>query len=180
MGMGIVETLKREFDFEEEWVSYELHPETPKEGVAISEKFPELNLGKFRAGLNSKSEQYGIRFGDFSLISNSSISLQVGELAKDLRKYSMYHKNIFEAYFVDALDIGRIEVVVEVAKKSQIPESFVHEALNSGKYLARLEQARQEGAELGINAVPTFIINGVRKLVGAQPLVRFKKILSER
>ncbi len=178
--MGIVETLKKEFDFEEEWMSYELHPDTPKEGVPILEKFPELNLKQFRNGLNSKSEQYGLRFGDFTLISNSSMALQVGELAKELGRYQEFHENIFEAYFGQALDIGKREVVMEVARKSGIDEAAVNEAIDSGRFIHRLEQARSEGAELGINSVPTFIINGERKLVGALPLARFRKALLEK
>lgn len=178
--MGIVETLKKEFDFEEEWVSYELHPETPREGVAITDKFPDLNLKQFRAGLNSKSAQYGVSFGEFDRISNSFLSLQVGELAKELGLYKAYHENIFRAYFGDGLDIGDLNVVIDVARKSGIDEHPVTDALNSGRFVEKLEQARREGSELGITSVPTFIIDEKTKLIGAQPLARFKKALSQK
>ena len=178
--MGIVEKLKKEFDFEEEWISYELHPDTPEAGVAITERFPDLNLAKFRAGLNSKSEQYGLRFGNFSHISNSRIALQVGELARELGVYNTYHDKIFEAYFVDALDIGSKDVVLSVAGKSGIERHLVNGALESGRFLEKLEQARKEGSELGVTAVPTFIIDGKIKLVGALSYGRFRKALLEQ
>lgn len=176
--MGIVEKLKKEFDFEEEWVNYELHPETPKEGVAISEKFPDLDLEKFRAGLNSRGEEYGVRFGDFSRISNSSFALQVAELARDLGCYGQYHEKMFEAYFCDGLDIGNQEVVIKVAGKCGIDESTSLYTINSGRFSEKLEQARLEASELGINAIPTFIIDGKTKMVGALPYGRFVKALT--
>ena len=176
--MGIVEKLKTEFDLEEEWVPYELHSDTPAEGVEIVEKFPDLSLEKLRAGLNSKGEQYGVSFGNFSRISNSSMALQIGELAKEKGCYGQFHEKIFEAYFRDALDIGNLDVVLDVATSSGLEREVTLEALNSGRFLDRLEQARVEVSELGITAAPTFIINGQTKMVGALPYVRFVKALT--
>ena len=173
--MGIVEKLKTEFDFEEEWVNYELHPETPKSGVMIAEKFPDLDLEKFRSGLNSRGEQYSLRFGDFNVISNSSMALQIGELAREQGCYSRYHEKMFQSYFQDCKDIGDMQVVIEVAKKCGIDEGLTRETLESGRFAPTIERARMEATELGIKAVPTFIINDETRLVGALPLGRLKK-----
>ena len=176
--MGIVEKLKTEFDFEEEWVNYELHPETPMSGVAIAEKFPDLDVEKFRLGLNSRAEQYGLRFGDFNIISNSSMALQIGELARENGCYSLYHEKMFQAYFRDCMDIGNIQVVIDVAKKCGIDEGLTRETLDSGRFAPIIERARIQATDLGIKAVPTFIINEETRLVGALPLGQFKKALS--
>lgn len=176
--MGIVESLKKEFDFEEEWVSYELHPETPDQGVLMSEKFPDLDLDKFQAGLNARSEQYGINFGKFSLISNSSKALQISELAREAGIYDAFHKKMFRAYFCEGRDIGNIDVIIEAGRNVGLDERSINEAIDSGRFLIRLEQARLEALELKINAVPTFIIDGEKKIVGALPLDRFRRALS--
>ena len=44
IGAGMIEELKKEFDIREEWVSYELHPETPQESVLLAERFPDYDL----------------------------------------------------------------------------------------------------------------------------------------
>lgn len=178
--MGIVESLKKEFIFEEEWVSYELHPETPRQGVTISEKFPDLDPEKFQAGLNARSVKYGIHFGKFSLISNSSMALQISELARETGVYEAFHKEMFRMYFCEGRDIGNINVIVEAGRNTGLDERPIYEAIDSGRFLGRLEQARFEALELKINAVPTFIIDGQRKIVGALPIDRFRAALSQK
>ncbi len=178
--MGIVESLKKEFDFEEEWVGYELHPETPQQGVAITEKFPDLDLEKFQAGLNARSGQYGINFGKFSLISNSSMALQISELAREKGIYETFHKEMFRMYFCEGRDIGNIDVIIEGGRNIGLDERPINEAIDSGRFLVRLEQARIEALELKINAVPTFIIDGEKKIVGALPIDRFRRALSQK
>lgn len=51
-------------------------------------------------------------------------------------------------------------------------------ALDSGKYQTIVERDKAEGARLGVNATPTFFING-RKLVGAQPISVFQSLIEK-
>jgi predicted DsbA family dithiol-disulfide isomerase len=50
-------------------------------------------------------------------------------------------------------------------------------ALEGGLYSPRIQEATQEAARYGINAVPTFIINDTDKIVGALPLETFRERL---
>jgi len=50
--------------------------------------------------------------------------------------------------------------------------------LTSAAPKARIQADRAEAAELGVTGTPTFFING-RRLVGAQPLAEFQKIVDE-
>lgn len=40
VGKGIIDELKKEFEIEDEWMPFELHPEIPQEGKKVSELFP--------------------------------------------------------------------------------------------------------------------------------------------
>ena len=51
-------------------------------------------------------------------------------------------------------------------------------ALDSRKYKALVDADTAEGKKLGVRGTPTFFING-RKLVGAQPPFKFKKLIDE-
>ncbi len=51
-------------------------------------------------------------------------------------------------------------------------------ALDSGKFKAKIDRDKAEGAKAGANGTPTFLING-HQLVGAQPVDAFKKMIDE-
>ncbi len=47
-------------------------------------------------------------------------------------------------------------------------------SLVDGLYRTRIEEGMKEAARYGITAVPTFIINKIHRIVGAQPLESFR------
>jgi protein-disulfide isomerase len=51
-------------------------------------------------------------------------------------------------------------------------------ALDSGKFKERIAKDQAEGQKVGANGTPTFFINGYR-LVGAQPVDAFKKLIDQ-
>ena len=63
------------------------------------------------------------------------------------------------------------EIGLNVAKFKQ--------ALDQGLYKDRVAKDSAEGTKAGANGTPTFFINGYR-LVGAQPVDAFKKVIDEQ
>ncbi len=51
-------------------------------------------------------------------------------------------------------------------------------ALDTGKFKAHITKDQAEAAKAGAQGTPTFLINGT-KLVGAQPVDQFKKLIDE-
>jgi protein-disulfide isomerase len=51
-------------------------------------------------------------------------------------------------------------------------------ALDSGKFKAKIAKDSQDGTAAGASGTPTFFINGY-KLVGAQPVDAFKKLIDQ-
>ncbi len=177
--MGLVDALKKEFPLDIEWVSYELHPETPAGGVLLSQRFPGMNLKAFWERLQRTYHNLGVDFQERSLLSNSRLALQASEYARDIGVFDSFHHRIFKAYFSEKLDIGAIDVLMGVAQEENLNLVDFRAALEQGRYASRLEDARNEGGRLGINAVPTFIINEKHRIVGAQSLDLFRDRLRE-
>jgi predicted DsbA family dithiol-disulfide isomerase len=171
--------LKKEYAIDDTWVSYELHPETPPAGILLSERFKGYDLSGFYDQLRARGEEFGIVFSKHTLLSNSKLALQASEYARDLGKYDDFHKNIFFAYFTECLDIGNLKVITAVARKSGIDEAGMRDAVQDGRYLPRLISARKEGQLIGLTGVPTFIVEGKHKVVGAQPVEVFRNLLDK-
>jgi predicted DsbA family dithiol-disulfide isomerase len=166
--------LKEEFPIEDEWLAYELRPETPKEGIPLTTLFPGVDLKQRYANMNRAGEPYGILFGELSRVSNSHLALEAGEFAKDVGKFHEYHDRVFRGYFSELQDIGDPDVLVKLATEAGLDAADLQDVLKTGRYAQRLQQAREEAEKHSITAVPTFIIEGKHKIVGAQPMSVFR------
>jgi len=107
------------------------------------------------------------------------MALEASEYARDAGCYDSFHDHIFRAYFTEARDIGDLDVLLELAQGEDLDTADLRVALQEGRYASRLNEARREGQQAGINAVPTFIINGEFRIVGAQSLDFFRDRLRE-
>jgi predicted DsbA family dithiol-disulfide isomerase len=127
--------------------------------------------------LRQRGKEFGIVFGNRTLLSNSRLALEASEYARDMGKYDKFHEQVFHAYFTEAIDIGDHEKLCDVATECDIDVIDMTNALKERRYKSRLDEARKEGMKIKVTGVPTFIINNKHKIVGAQPLEVFTDLL---
>ncbi len=171
--------MKQEYAIDDQWLSYELHPETPPAGILLSERFKGYDLSSLYDQLRFRGKEVGVTFGNHKLLSNSRLALMASEYARDRGLHNSFHENIFYAYFTEGLDIGHPDIIAAVAGKSGLDEKETLSAVNAGRYESRLKEARQEGQLIGLTGVPLFIIENKYKIVGAQPIPVFRDILDQ-
>jgi predicted DsbA family dithiol-disulfide isomerase len=129
--------------------------------------------------LRRRGNAFGIVFGDLSVLSNSRLSLEAGEYARDMGKHEQFHERIFHAYFTETMDIGNVEKLCGVAAVCGLDPVDMMRALKDGRHKSRLDEARKEAMKIQLTGVPTFIINNKQKIVGAQPEKVFTDILDD-
>ncbi len=129
--------------------------------------------------LRRRGKEFGIVFGDRTVLSNSRLSLEASEYARDMGKHELFHEKTFHAYFTEAIDIGNAEKLCQVAAGCGLDPVDMMHALKDGCYNLRLDEAKREGLKIQLTGVPTFIINGKHKIVGAQPEKVFTDILDK-
>jgi predicted DsbA family dithiol-disulfide isomerase len=175
--MGLVDTLKQEFDLHAEWLGFEIHPETPPEGMPLVKMFPRADVESMTRRLNSMGAPFGLTFRKIVNISNSRLSLEAGEFAKEHGRFDQFHHAVFEAYFSQGKDIGSIEVLKKIGQGVGLDADALGKALQSGSYRRILGEAKDESARLGITAAPTFLFNVNDRIVGAQSIEVFRERL---
>lgn len=129
--------------------------------------------------IRKRGNEFGIKFGPRLLLSNSRMSLESSEYARDMGKYELFHERMFYTYFTESKDIGNIEVITDSARMCGLDADELQQALKERRYAHRLEESRREAEKINLTGVPTFIINGKYKMVGAQPLDVFKEVFSK-
>ena len=159
------------------WLPYELHPETPPEGVPLAERFPPAQVEKMYSTLRARGEEFDLQFGPLHTLPNSRLALETGEYARDRGCFQEFHEGMFRSYFSEGLDIGHFRVVAAVAARCGLDAHAVKTVLESKIYAPRLKATREEARSYGLTGIPTFIIGGRFKIVGAQPLENLRSVL---
>jgi predicted DsbA family dithiol-disulfide isomerase len=171
--------LKKEYAINDKWVSFELHPETPPVGMLLSERFRGYDLSSFYDQLRARGKEVGVVFGDLTVLSNSRLALMASEYARDHGQYDLFHENMFHAYFTEGMDIGKLDIIAAIAKKSGLDDKETLSAVRDGRYASRLNETRKESTLIGLTGVPLFVIENKYKIVGAQPIESFRDLLDK-
>lgn len=93
--------------------------------------------------------------------------------AREEDRFGVVHAALYRAYFADGRDIGRVDVLVDVAADAGLDRSGAKAVLDVDRHLSHLEEARSRAERLGVRGVPTLLAEG-RKLEGfhSRPEIR--------
>jgi predicted DsbA family dithiol-disulfide isomerase len=103
-------------------------------------------------------------------------ALEATEYAKQVGRVDPFHTNMLKAYWEDGLDIELPEVIHKVADESGVDWPGIEKALRERTYQEAVENQMEEAVQMGINAIPAFIMYN-RGFLGAQPYDTFLKLL---
>ena len=131
----------------------------------------------FFARLDTQGKSMGVRFNLQPLMSNSRLALEAGEFAKSHGVYDKFHAAVFRAFFTECKDIGQRDVILNIAGSLGLDTDQLTLDLENHTYLNVLEETTQSARNLMVSAAPTFIIDGLKPITGAQPLDSFRTIL---
>ncbi len=110
-------------------------------------------------------------------VPNSRRALMLGELARERGVFDTLHPRLFDAYWARARDLGDMEVLVEEGATVGLQKAEIVDALESGRYLDRIEEQTETAIELGAGGVPAWVINERALIPGAQPHEVFERVL---
>ncbi len=86
---------------------------------------------------------------------------------------------LFHAYFVEGRDIGDAEVLADIAAAEGMDRQAIARLLAGDADLADIEARDKRAREMGVGAVPTFIILGQHVIQGAQPAEFWERIIDD-
>ena len=157
-------------------MSYEIHPETPVEGVLLETLFGP-GIGPMQESQRRRCAELDLPFEAPRLLSNSRLAVEAAEFARDAGKHQEFHHAVLAAYFARSRDIGDIEVLSGLVAEVGLDAASLRQDLAAGRYAERRKAAHEEACRLGITGVPTFVFAAGARVVGAQPLDDFRRLL---
>ena len=176
-----IEKLRVEHGVKVEWVHFPLHPDTPAEGRALADLFAGRSAEQrkaMHAQMKARMDAEGLPYGERTMTYNSRLSQELGKWADTQPGGESFHDAMFRAYFVEARDISRPEVLLEIAEQVGLPREAAAEVLEKRTFKAAVDADWKLSREYGITGVPTFVA-GQRGVVGAQPYEVIERLVKQ-
>ena len=159
--------------FEIEHVPFQLNPDMPEEGIERS-KYLEIKFGgkEFAQPIydqmtdEAKNEGLNFNLDKIKKTPNTIFSHLLIELAKKNNKQNEIKEKIYQSYFIEGLDIGNKEILINIGKKFNINGDIINDFFNP-KNIEKINSYILIAKEKKINGVPFFEI-GADFVSGAQ------------
>jgi predicted DsbA family dithiol-disulfide isomerase len=152
------------------WRAFQLNPEMPSDGISREQYGGSRGAGQIFATVSAAGRGEGI---DFAFE-------RIRRIPNTLRAHRLIHlaalegcagevvEGLFQAYFLDGLDIGDIEALATIAAQADLDAAEIRRYLagEAGTNEVRAEEHRAR--RLGIHAVPYFVLDRGYAISGAQ------------
>jgi predicted DsbA family dithiol-disulfide isomerase len=159
------------------WRSFELDPEAPSERVGdraehLAQKYG-MSLEQARAAeqqLTEVAAGEGLEFRfDIARSGNTFDAHRILHLAEDHDLQDAMKERLLRAYFSEGELLSDHDTLVRLATEIGLDEQEVRDVLAGDRYAQDVRDDERTAGELGISAVPTFVLDRRLGASGAQP-----------
>ena len=173
-----IEKLKAEHHVKLEWVHFPLHPDTPAEGRSLDDLFAgrQVDRKAMHAQMKARMDAEGLPYGERSMTYNSRLAQELGKWADTQSGGEAIHDALFRAYFVEARDISRPAVLLDIVERVGLSVDGAREALETRTFKAAVDADWELSRRYGVTGVPTFVA-GRYGVVGAQPYEALEELV---
>ena len=171
-----------ETKFEIEHVPFQLNPDMPKEGIERDQYLKVKFGGKEfaqpmydRMTEEAKKEDLNFNLNNIKKTPNTVLSHLLIKLAKQKNVQNQVKEKIYHSYFVEGLDIGNKEILINIATEFNIKESEVNNFFNP-ENVEKVNSYIDIAKKKEINGVPFFEI-GKDVISGAQSSANLENLI---
>ncbi|WP_372991557.1 DsbA family oxidoreductase [Sulfitobacter sp.] len=169
-----------------EWHPFQLNPDMP-EGGMDRRAYLEGKFGGKEAAVkayapvveHAKNAGLTINFEDMKRTPNTLNAHRLIHWAGIEGRQTAAVSALFKSYFVEARDIGDLEVLSDIADGIGLDAALISRLLASDADVQSIRDRDAHSRSMGINSVPTFIVAGQHAVPGAQPPELWTHVLAE-
>lgn len=169
-----------------EWHPFQLNPDMPEDGMDRREYLERKFGGKdgavrAYAPVVEHAENAGLTI-DFEGMKRTPNTLDAHRLihwAGIEGKQNAVVDALFDAYFVQARDIGNHEVLADIADSVGMDAAVVQKLLKSDADREDISSRDSHSRQMGVSSVPTYIVANQHAVPGAQPPELWAKVIDD-
>jgi predicted DsbA family dithiol-disulfide isomerase len=173
-----IEQLRKNYEIGIKWTAFPLHPDTPEEGMTLEALFAgrDYDIEASKQRLKQVAKELSLPLGDRKMTYNSRLAQELGKWAESKGKGDPFHEAVFRAYYVNGINIGKVDELVGIAKSVGLPEKETRSVIEQRPYKSAVDADWSRCHKLGITSVPTFVMDQ-QSIVGAQPYEALEQFL---
>ena len=172
--------------FSIEWHPFQLNPDMPEGGMDrrayLETKFGGKE-GAVQAYLpvveHAKSAGLAINFEAITKTPNTLKALCLIHWAKLEGCQAEIVQELFEAYFYHGKDVGDTEILVNIAAEAGMDTDMVKRLFASGQDKLEIQERDASARNMGVRAVPTFIVAGQHVVSGSQSVEMWQSVIED-
>ena len=174
------ERLRKEFGVELVMRAFPLHPETPEEGMELTELFAgrEEYIESMQTKLLHIAATEGLPLTKRTRTYNSRRAQELGKWAESQGIGTLYHQAVYRAFFVEGRNIGLTDELIAIAASVGLPAEKARMVLETSSFSSVVDTDWQRARELRITSVPTHLYEG-KRLAGFGPYDDFVRLIGK-
>ena len=143
-----------------EWRSFELRP-PPRPLIDPTS----ADWSAYHAQAVECAREFGVPMQAPQLVPWTRKAHELAEFAREGDCYHAVRRALFEAHFVDRTDIGRIDLLVDIAHRAGLDRTEAKAVLDVDRFTGVVLEQREAAREHGVTTVPA-LVAGRRRLEG--------------
>ena len=108
----------------------------------------------------------------------SRLAHEAAKWAEKQGCFEEYNLALFRAFFEHGKNIGDIEILKGLASDLKLDAESLLISLKNGDYTAMVLADEDEAIQVGVRAVPAFVVNGKVQAAGVQSTEKLHELLS--
>lgn len=173
----VVQELQQKRALDVQWHPFPLHPDTPAEGLSISQLFGGADIDEVHARLYAIMDEAELPYSkERSRLFNTRKAQELLLWAKDQGAAPQLIDSLFRAYFVENRNLSDEAVLREALIRAELDADAAMQTLQEGSYAEDVDAAWQLARQSRITGVPAFIGGGYQ-FSGYQPLPEMERFV---
>lgn len=146
---GVLGRLVEEYDIELEWSGFQLHPSTPRGGMALTQLFPNADVSAMQAQMKVFAAGFGVTMGHPTHIANTRRALAAAEYARDAGRLHPFRHAVMHAYWNGGQDIELDATLAAAAGAAGLDPAAVVAAADAPAMQVRVDALGAEANQIG-------------------------------
>jgi predicted DsbA family dithiol-disulfide isomerase len=174
--------LLRELGVEVTELPYELHPRIPVGGVSLRERWGARydEATAMYGRIEAECEAVGLPFVRPERVPNTRRALETAEYVRRTAPdaFATLHRSLFDAHFVQQLDIGDPDVIDDLVGAAGADAASVRAAVDAGDASAALVESMDTARDLGVTGTPSWLLDQQLVLPGVMPRELYERAVT--